>query len=240
MSSGELVLLTGGSRGLGLTIAEALLASGFRVVNLSRGAPEESAVLDHPGFTHRSFDIADTAAIPAVVRRIQQEHGPAFGLINNAARGDDGLLPTMHNSAIEAVITTNLLGPIILTKYVSRQMLARRRGRIVNVSSVVANTGYRGLSAYAATKGGLISFTRSLARDLGPRGVTVNCIAPGFMETEMTSSLSGENLERIRRRSALDRLPTTEEVAAAVTYLLGDAAAAITGTVVTIDAGNSA
>lgn len=240
MTKRDLVILTGGSRGLGLAVADVLLDSGFRVLSLSRKAPAASAVASRSGYMHHEFDVANTEAIPSVVREIHTSYGPAFGLVNNAGRGDDGLLPTMHNSAIRAVIETNLLAPIVLSKYVSRQMLAARRGRIVNISSVVAGTGYRGLSAYAATKGGLEAFTRSLARDLGPRGVTVNCVAPGFMDTDMTATLSDANLDRIRRRSALGRFPTTTEVAKAVGFLFSEPAAGITGTTITVDAGNSA
>lgn len=240
MTQGDLVLLTGGSRGLGLAIAQVLIDRGFRVVSLSRNEPDDTSIATNEAFTHEYLDVADVEAIPNAVRGVLDAHGPAFGLINNAGRGDDGLLPTMHNSAIRAVVETNLLGPMILSKYVSRQMLSQRRGRIINISSVVASTGYRGLSVYAATKGGLEAFTRSLARDLGPRGVTVNCIAPGFMDTDMTSTLSDGNLDRIRRRSALGRFPSCAEVAGAVDFLLGEAGAGITGTTLTVDAGNSA
>lgn len=116
----------------------------------------------------------------------------------------------------------------------------RREGRIVNISSIIANSGYRGLSVYAASKGGLEGFTRSLSRELGTYGITVNCIAPGFMETEMTSSLNPKDLERIKNRSALKRFPTLQEVAHATSFLLDPESAGITGSVITIDAGNTA
>jgi 3-oxoacyl-[acyl-carrier protein] reductase len=146
----------------------------------------------------------------------------------------------MHNREIEQLLRVNVTSPIVLSKYLCRPMLAERRGRIVSISSIVARTGYRGLSVYAATKAALEGFTRSLARDLGPRGVTVNCVAPGFVDTEMTAVLAGESLDRIRRRSALGRFPDPDEIAAAVEYLLAPASAGITGTVLTVDAGNSA
>lgn len=130
--------------------------------------------------------------------------------------------------------------PIVLTKYLVRPMLSARDGRVVNVSSIVARTGYRGLAAYGAMKAALDGFTRSLARDVGPRNVTVNAIAPGFLATEMTASLGASNLERIQQRAALKRFATTDEVAAAVSYLLSDRATGVTGTVLTIDRGSSA
>jgi len=119
-------------------------------------------------------------------------------------------------------------------------MISARRGRVVNVSSVVARTGYRGLAAYGASKAAMEGFTRSLARDVGPRGVTVNAVAPGFLKTEMTSGLGGANLDRIQSRSALGRFAAVDEVAGAVGFLLSEAAAGITGTTVTVDAGSTA
>ena len=119
-------------------------------------------------------------------------------------------------------------------------MLEQREGRIINISSIVAKTGYRGLSVYGASKAAMEGFSHSLARDVGPRGVTVNCVAPGFVDTEMTASLGEDNLDRIKRRSALGRFPSSDEVAAGIEYLLSPSAAGVTGTTLTIDAGNTA
>jgi 3-oxoacyl-[acyl-carrier protein] reductase len=235
----DLVIVTGASSGLGSATAKRLLHEGFSVVGIAR-RPVDPAATFGEHYTHVRADLSELEALPGLVRTILADHGPPFGLVNNAAVGLDGLLPTMHNSEIARVLNLDLLSPIVLTKYVSRQMLSHRRGRIVNVSSIVARTGFRGLSVYAAAKAGLEGFTRSLARDLGPRGITVNCVAAGFVDTEMTRGLNDADLVRIKNRSPLARFATLEEVAGAITYLLSADASGVTGTVVTVDAGTSA
>jgi 3-oxoacyl-[acyl-carrier protein] reductase len=137
-------------------------------------------------------------------------------------------------------VRLNTVAPIVLTKYVVRSMMIERAGRIVNIASVVSSTGYSGLSAYAATKASLVGFTRSLAREVGPLGITVNAIAPGFVDTEMTQELDQEERDRIVRRSALRRLAAPDDVAGAVEFLLSEKARNITGTTLTVDAGNTA
>jgi 3-oxoacyl-[acyl-carrier protein] reductase len=175
-----------------------------------------------------------------MVRSLRKKFGPIYGLVNNAAVGFDGVLAIMHNSQIEQLVRLNTLSPIILTKYVVRSMMATGEGRIVNVSSIVGYTGYSGLSVYSATKASMIGFTRSLAREVGRKGVNVNAVAPGFLDTEMTQGLDDEQRQQIVRRSALRRLPAIEDVANAVEFLIGDKAQSITGTVLTVDAGNTA
>jgi 3-oxoacyl-[acyl-carrier protein] reductase len=153
----------------------------------------------------------------------------------------DGTLALTGAAQIEQVVGLNVVSPILLSKYALRSMMADGAGgRIVNLASIVAFTGYSGLSVYAATKASMIGFTRSLAREVGRTGVTVNAVAPGFVDTEMTSSMSEEHRERIARRSALRRMVEVDDVAAAVEYLLSDGARNITGTVMTVDAGNTA
>jgi 3-oxoacyl-[acyl-carrier protein] reductase len=191
-------------------------------------------------YYHYEFDLSNIAGIPSLVNEIVQKHGKPYGLINNAAIGSDGLLPTMHNLEIINLLNLNILSPIILTKYVSREMLENRTGRIINISSIIARTGYKGLSVYAASKSALEGFSGSLARDLGPRGVTVNCIAPGFMSTEMTENLKANNIESIKRRSALGKFTDLNEVVGGIQYLLSPIAAGVTGTTLTIDSGSSA
>jgi 3-oxoacyl-[acyl-carrier protein] reductase len=146
----------------------------------------------------------------------------------------------MRDRDIERLIQLNTVSPIVLSKYVLKSMMAERDGRIVNIASIVASTGYSGLSVYSATKASLVGFTRSLAREVGSLGITVNAIAPGFIATEMTGELNEAQREKIARRSALHRMAEPIDVARSVEYLLGDAGRNITGTVITIDAGNTA
>ncbi|SFE04527.1 SDR family NAD(P)-dependent oxidoreductase [Blastococcus tunisiensis] len=233
----DAVVVTGTSGGLGRAIALRLVKDGYTVVGLSRREVDPSEI--GGSYTHVRADLQDIDGLPAVAKQVLAVQPRPYGLVNNAASGLDGLLPTMHNSQIRSVIELDLLSPILLTKYLCRPMLSAGRGRIVNVSSIVGRTGFRGLSVYAAAKAGLEGFTRSLSRDLGPRGVTVNAVAPGFLETDMTSVLGSDNMERVRRRSPLGRFATTDEVAAAVANLLAPEAAGITGSTVTVDAGSS-
>ena len=146
----------------------------------------------------------------------------------------------MHNAQIERLIRVNTLSPIVLTKYVVRVMMADGGGRIVNVSSIIGFTGYSGLAAYAATKAAMLGFTRSLAREVGRTNITVNAVAPGFLDTEMTSGMEGAQRQQVARRSALRRLAEIEDVANAIEYLLSDKARNVTGTVLTVDAGSTA
>jgi 3-oxoacyl-[acyl-carrier protein] reductase len=241
MSPSDLVIVTGTSGGLGRAIAARLVTDGFKVVGIARRAVSaEDIGTDADNYVHVEYDLGNIDGINDLTRGIVAEHGKPFGLVNNAALGTDGLLPTMHNSDIEALVRVNVTAPLVLTKFIVRQMLARKRGRVVNISSIVARTGYRGLAAYGATKAALEGMTRSLARDVGRRGVTVNAVAPGFLETQMTAGLSEVNLDRIQSRSALGRFAEPDEVAAGVSFLLSDAGAGITGTTITIDAGSTA
>ncbi len=241
------VLVTGGSRGIGLAIARRLVAAGYHVIVVARREGEElskaidEAVRQGRGVLHfKAFDLSDTDAIPSFVKGLRDEFGAIYGLVNNAGIGTEGLLATMHNTEIEALLRLNVLSPMILTKYVVRQMMADGAGRIINMSSIIASTGYNGLSVYGATKAAATGFTRSLAREVGKLGITVNAIAPGFVDTELTQSLADDQRKRIAGRSALRRLPEPEDVARMVEYLLGDGGRNVTGTILTIDAGNTA
>src|SRR5437867_3498867 len=244
------VIVTGGSRGLGLAIVRRLICEGYGVIAVARQMNDQLAsTIEHAersqqahkgSLQFRPFDLAEVHEIPTFVKTLRKEFGPIYGLVNNAALGTDGALAIMHNAQIERLIRVNTLSPIVLTKYVVRHMMADGGGRIVNVTSIVGFTGYSGLSVYSATKASLIGFTRSLAREVGRLGVNVNAVAPGFMETDMTQGLEGEQREQIARRSALRRFPDVGDVADAVEFLLGAKAKSITGTVLTVDAGATA
>jgi 3-oxoacyl-[acyl-carrier protein] reductase len=238
------VIVTGGSRGLGLGMVRVLSSTGYNVVAVAR---QESAELTAAikeasgGSVHfRACDLAATAGIAGFVKSLRREFGSFHGLVNNAGLGTGGLLASMPDAQIERLVRLNTIAPVILTKYIVRFMMADGGGRIVNVSSIVSFTGFSGLSVYSATKSSLVGFTRSLAREVGKVGITVNAVAPGFVDTEMTESLEGEQRAKIMRRSALARLVSVEDVANAVEFLLSDKAANITGTVLTVDAGSTA
>ena len=238
------VLVSGGTRGVGLAIGKKLAEDGFRVFALGRKEnPElEAAIAAAPAgvMNFLPFDLAQVDLIPELVRELKAEHGPLYGLVNNAALGTDGLLSNMHNSDIERLVRLNTISPIVLTKYAVRSMMTAGSGRIVNISSIIGFTGYSGLSVYGATKASMLGFTRSLAREVGRLGVTVNAVAPGFMDTEMTASMKDADRGKIAARSALKRLVDVDDVAGAVGYLMSDAAKNVTGTVMTVDAGNTA
>ena len=238
------VIVTGGSRGLGLGMVRVLSSAGYNVIAISRQeSPELAEAIQDSGTGRvhfRSFDLFDTAGIAAFVKGLRREFGSFHGLVNNAGIGTGGLLASMPDAQIERLVRLNTLMPVILTKYVVRSMMADGGGRIVNVSSIVSFTGFSGLSVYSATKSSLVGFTRSLAREVGKVGITVNAVAPGFVDTEMTEILKPEQRAKILRRSALGRLVAVEDIANAVEFLLSDKAKNITGTVVTVDAGSTA
>ena len=241
------VIVTGGSRGLGLGIVRRLIASGFRTIVIARKesddykAASNELEVTHPGSLHFvAFDLAQIEDIPDLVKKVRKEFGPIYGLVNNAAMSTDGVLALTSTHQIEQVVRLNTTSPMVLTKYVVRFMMADGVGRIVNISSIIAFTGYSGLSVYAATKASLLGFTRSLAREVGRTGVNVNAVAPGFVSTDMTQSLTEENRQQIARRSALKRMVDVEDVAIAGDFLMGEGSRNITGTVITVDAGNTA
>lgn len=237
------VVVTGVSRGLGLAVAQRVLSDpAFRLVGLSRtlSADFQALMQQAPGRSgFVACDIGESDALGGIVRAIAKDHGPIFGLVNNAAIGPDALLASMHQADIEQVLRVNLLGPILLTRLVARTMLARREGRIVNIGSIAAGSGFSGLSVYAASKAGLAGFTRALSRELGKRGITVNCVAPGYMETAMTEAMPEEKQAQVRRRAPLG-LARPEDAAGAVMYLLGPDGARVTGSTITVDGGSTA
>ena len=241
------VIVTGGTRGLGLATARTLCAAGYRVIAVARKpsdelshAAEQAKAMGTGTIEFRQLDLSNLAAIPPFVRAIKTEFGAPYGLVNNAGLGTSGVLGVTMDRDIEALIKLNTTSPIIMTKYVVRSMMVARAGRVINIASIVAATGFNALSVYSATKASLIGFTRSLAREVGQFNITVNALAPGFVDTEMTAVMGEEDRDRIVKRSALRRLAEPDDVARSVEILLGDGGRNITGTVLTIDAGNTA
>lgn len=237
------VIVTGATRGLGLAICARLLAEPEYVIIAIGRTPSdgfETLLAKHAGrLVFRPYDLGDLEGIPALVQGITREFGPLYGVVNNAAIGVDGVLATQHATDISRGLRINLESPILLTKYACRSMLTQGEGRVVNISSIIASTGFSGLSVYGATKAGIEGFTRSLSRELGRARITVNCVAPGYMETDMTVSLQGDKLSSIRRRAPLG-LPRPEDVAGAIAYLLSPEAAMTSGSVITVDGGSTA
>jgi 3-oxoacyl-[acyl-carrier protein] reductase len=241
------VLVTGGSRGLGLAIAQKLAAIGYQTFAVARTKSKDVTAAiaraeekEHGSLRFIPFDLGKIHEIPDLVRSLRQEFGPLYGLVNNAALGLSGMLALTHDSKIDEMVRLNTLSPIVLTKYVLRGMMTDGAGRIINVASIVASNGASGITAYAATKASMIGFTRSLAREIGPLGITVNAVAPGILETEMTQALTDRQRAQVARRSALNRLAEVGDVADTVEFLLSDKARKITGTVITVDAGATA
>jgi 3-oxoacyl-[acyl-carrier protein] reductase len=240
------VVVTGASGGLGLALCRQLVSGGYRVIGTCRRHTDELSALEYEApelggeFVVRTLDLAHTESLQPFCRDVVRSFGGLYGLVNNAAAAHDGVLATMHETEIANVVHVNVLATILLTKHAIRPMLIERSGRVINVASIIASTGFNGLSVYGATKAALVGFTRSLAREVGRAGITVNALSPGYMQTEMTRGLQGDKLESIRRRSPLGRLVTPDDVAAAAAYLLSDAAAMVTGTELIVDAGSRA
>ncbi len=241
------VVVTGASRGLGLGIARKLVSAGYRVIAVARSESGEFSKAQaeiepsYPGsFVFRPLDLAEIEKIPEFISQVRKAYGPIYGLVNNAGISHEGTLAMMPLSQIEKLVRVNMLSPIVLTKYAVRGMMSDGGGRIVNISSIIATTGYSGLAVYGGTKSALTGFTRSLAREVGRAGINVNSVAPGFVDTQLTRGLDDEQRGRIIRRSALRRMTEVDDVANAVEFLLSDKAKNITGTVITVDAGSTA
>ncbi len=224
-------LVTGGSRGIGLAIARELAAGGDRVAVTYRGSePPE-------GLYGVRCDVTDPDQVGAAFEAVEAEQGAVQVLVANAGINRDQLLATMGEDDFSAVLDTNLAGAYRVAKRAIRQMMRARSGRIILVSSVVGLLGSAGQANYAASKAGMIGFARSLAREVGSRGVTVNVVTPGFVRSEMTDELTEERQEQIRASIPLGRYADASEVAAAVGFLASDAAAYITGAVIPVDGG---
>jgi 3-oxoacyl-[acyl-carrier protein] reductase len=226
----RVVLVTGGNRGIGLATAQAFAAAGDRVAVTHRSTPVE-------GFLSVPCDVTSDEEVEAAFAAIEAELGPVEVLVANAGMNADMLLLQMKPDAWGQVIDTNLTGAYRVTRRAVPKMIRARRGRIVLISSVVALTGSAGQANYAASKAGMIGFARSLAREIGSRGVTVNVVAPGFTETDMTGALSDTRRADILAAVPLARMASPHEVASAVTWLASDGAAYVTGAVIPVDGG---
>ena len=237
------ILLTGPARGLGLTISKRLVNEGYFVIGIGRKISKDFEKLMSEKLSGKAdfitYDLENLEGIPELINKITTKHGSIYGLVNNAGIAFDGVLATMHATEISKILRINLEAAIVITKYACRSMLINSEGRVINISSIIASTGFNGLSVYAASKSGLEGFMRSLSRELGRSKITVNCVAPGYMETDMTSGMKGDKIDSIRRRSPLG-LAHTEDVAGAVTYLLSKDGERITGSVITVDGGSTA
>jgi 3-oxoacyl-[acyl-carrier protein] reductase len=241
--NGQVALVTGASRGIGRAIALALSQAGAHVVINYRGNQQaaESTLDELSGKGGRGelcqFDVSIETQVDAAVKKIVDRQGKVDILVNNAGMTVDNLLIRVKSEDWDQVIGTNLRGTVLCTKSVCRVMIRQRYGRIVNLSSVVGQTGNVGQSVYAATKAGILGFTKSMARELAPRGITVNAVAPGFIETEMTASLAPQHQEEFLRAIPLGRFGRSEEVAQLVGFLVGSEAAYITGQVIGVNGG---
>jgi len=237
------VLVTGGSRGLGLALVEALLADGYRVSTCSRSDSEELARLrGDPAHDGRLFWHPATIGVADEVGAFMEAAiawgGGLWGVINNAGIAREGILASFPLVEVENLIQTNLTGAIQVARLALRHMLGRPGGgRIVNISSIIGQRGYTGLSAYAATKAGLDGLTRALAREVGRRGITVNSVAPGYLETEMSQTLSAGQRDQIIRRTPLGRLGTAGDITPLVRFLLSENARFLTGQTLVVDGG---
>lgn len=241
----RVVIVTGGSRGLGLGIVESFLASGDRVATCARSTtPEVEAFAGDEALADRFLfaeaDLADRAATSDFVGQVVARWGTVDVLVNNAGVARDGILAMLTEDDTDTVVDLNLKGTLHITHLVMRKMLARRRGHIVNVSSIVGLSGYRGLSVYSATKAALDGLTRSLAREVGSAGIVVNSVAPGYLRTEMSHGLDADQLQQIVRRTPAGRLGEPADVARAVQFLAAPENDYLTGHVLVLDGGLTA
>jgi 3-oxoacyl-[acyl-carrier protein] reductase len=237
---GEIALVTGASRGIGAAIADTLAANGAKVIGTATsdvGAQAISARLAAHGGVGRALNVTDGAAVENLIDGIAAEFGSISILVNNAGITRDQLLMRMKDEDWQAILDTNLTSVYRTSKAVMRGMMKARKGRIVNIASVIGLTGNPGQSNYAAAKAGIIAFSKSLAREIGSRGITVNVVAPGFIDTDMTRSLPEQSKQALLGQIALGRLGVADDIAQAVLFLASPAAAYITGETLHVNGG---
>jgi 3-oxoacyl-[acyl-carrier protein] reductase len=243
--SARSVIVTGGSRGLGVGLVQAFLDAGDSVATCSRKrTPAIDGWVADPGladrFHYEEVDLVDRRACDSFVRSTHDRFGGLDVLVNNAGIAREGVLGLMQDDDVDTVLDLNVKGTIQVTRAAVRRMLPQGSGRVINISSVVGLSGYRGLTVYGASKAALDGFTRALARELGARRITVNSVAPGYLRTEMSLGLDESQLSQISRRTPLGRLGESEDVAAAVLFLASEEANFVTGHVLVVDGGLTA
>jgi 3-oxoacyl-[acyl-carrier protein] reductase len=237
--TGKNALVTGSTRGIGRSIAETLAKAGARVAVVGRDLQKAQEAASAVGNGAQGFacDVTDTAAIAKLVSDVETAFGSIDILVNNAGITRDNLVMRLKDEDWDAVIDANLRGAFAAIRAVSRGMMKKRSGRIINISSIIGLIGNKGQANYAASKAGLIALTKSVAKELGSRNILVNAVAPGFIETEMTASMTPEAREGLGAQIALERLGTPQDVAAAVAFLASDLSSYITGQVLVVDGG---
>ena len=237
--SGKNALVTGSTRGIGRAIAESFAESGARVAVVGRDQQraDEAATAIGRGAQGFAADVSDTAAVTKLVEDVEKAFGSIDILVNNAGITRDNIVMRLKDEDWDAVLNANLRGAFASIRAASRGMMKRRSGRIINVASIVGLIGNKGQANYAASKAGLIALTKSVAKELGSRNILINAVAPGFIDTEMTSKMTPEARGALGKQIALERLGTVEDVAAMVTFLASDLASYITGQVFVVDGG---
>ena len=237
MQDKQLVIVSGGSRGLGASICQTLLKEGYAVATFSRSStPYIERELGNPDFYWQSLDISNTEQLKAFIKDVVEKFGSIYGLVNNAGVGTEGILATTRISDIQATIDINLTSPLVLTRLAIKHMIRKQDGVIINITSVNGVRGHSGLSAYSATKAGLDGLTRSLAREVGRKGIRVNSVSPGFFESDMVGHMDDKAISRIERRTPLGRLGKAEDISSLIHFLI-NSGSYITGQTIVVDGG---